>query len=110
MGKTTGTKRSRTHVFLREWRKHRGLTQIQAADRVGVDQSTIAKIEAEKLPYNEDFLERAALAYGCEPGDLISINPLAPDDLRAIHTMLARAPTESRAKALDVLKALLKTG
>ena len=108
MSKTTGKKRDRSHVFLREWRRYRDLTQVQASDRIGVDQSTIAKIEQGKLPYNEDFLERAALAYGCEPGDLISVNPLAPDDMKALRAILEQAPNEARARALDVLKALLK--
>jgi transcriptional regulator with XRE-family HTH domain len=108
MTKTSGKKRNRAHVFLREWRLHRGLTQVQASERIGVDQSTIAKIEQGKLPYNEDFLERAALAYGCEPGDLISVNPLAPDDIKALRTILEQAPRDARARAIDVLKALLK--
>jgi hypothetical protein len=34
------------HHFIREWRKHRGLTQVQLAERVGMYQGNLSKIES----------------------------------------------------------------
>jgi transcriptional regulator with XRE-family HTH domain len=110
MAKTSNTRRSRNSVFLREWRAFRGLTQIEAAERIGIDQSTIAKLELGKLPYNEDILDRIAFAYGCEPSDLLTNNPLRPDAPRLVYDRLKAAPKELQERALAVLEALLKAG
>jgi transcriptional regulator with XRE-family HTH domain len=103
-------KQRRQPTFLRQWRKHRALSQEEAADRIGVKQGTLSKVERGELPYNQDFLERVALAYGCEPEDLLSVNPLKPDPLRLVVSDLRKAPADVRARAINVLEALLKAG
>lgn len=103
-------RRTRARTFLREWREFRDLTQEQAADRVGVNRTTIGRIENGKIPYNQDFLEKAALAYGCEVADLVSVNPLQPDPPKLVYSRLKSAPPEIQDLAISVLDALLKTG
>lgn len=61
--------------FLWEWRKHSGLSQEDAADRLEIDRSSISKYENGEVPYNQDLLERMAVIYGCEPADLLSVEP-----------------------------------
>lgn len=100
----------RGRVFLREWREFRELTQEAAADRVDVDRTTLSKIERGILPYNQDFLERLALAYGCEPAELLGINPLQPDPPKLVYARLRAAPPDVQRRAVAVLEALLKTG
>lgn len=107
-GMASTSQRERT--YLREWRKFRELTQERAADRVDVDRTTLGKIERGILPYNQDFLERLAHAYGCEPHELLSINPLAPDPPKLVYERLRSAPPDLQRRAIAVLDALLKTG
>lgn len=108
MTKRAPPTRPRGRHFLRQWRKHRDLTQEQASERLEIEQGTLSKIERGLVPYNQDFLERAALAYGCEPSDLLDIDPLAPNAPKLIYTRLAKADPATQRRALDVLEALLK--
>lgn len=103
-------RRTRARTFLLEWREFRDLTQEQAADRVGISRTTIGRIESGKIPYNQDFLEKAALAYGCDVTDLLSVNPLQPDPPKLVYSRLKAAPKPIQEYALAVLDALLKTG
>jgi transcriptional regulator with XRE-family HTH domain len=100
----------RGHTFLREWRKFKKLSQEEAADRIGTTQGNLSKIERRDLPYNQDFLEKAALAYGCDPEDLISINPIKPDAPRLVYNKLRQASPAMQKRAIDILEALLKAG
>lgn len=101
----------RRRTFLREWRKHRGLTQEQAADRIEISQATLSRIETGTYPYTQDFLEKAAFAYMCEPADLIMRNPLDADAMWSITDQLREVPEEERARVRAVIEAMIrKTG
>lgn len=104
--KKTPVARSRT--FFREWREHRSLTQQDAAERLEIDPATLSRLENGKSPYNQDTLERMALSYGCDPEDLLAINPKEPDKPRLIYDRLRRAPPDLQSTALDILEAFLK--
>jgi transcriptional regulator with XRE-family HTH domain len=95
---------------LREWREYRDLSLEEAADRMEVHYSTLSRVELNKSPYNQDFLERIAHAYGCEPIDLLTLNPLAPDPPRLVYNRLKSASPEIQRQAMAVIEALLKTG
>ena len=74
--------------YIREWRKHRGLNQVQLAERIGCTQGQLSKIESFKKPYDEQLLELAAEALRCEPVDLIIRNPSEPDGIWTIWDQL----------------------
>lgn len=93
--------------FFREWRKHRGLTQEQLAERIGIARSYLTKIERGDRRYDQYFLEAAADALRCDPGDLITRNPLDPEGIWSIWDQLK--PSE-RIQAVAVLKAIRGTG
>ncbi|MBV8661479.1 MAG: helix-turn-helix transcriptional regulator [Hyphomicrobiales bacterium] len=95
-------------VFFREWRKYRGLTQEQAAERMGILQGTLSKTERGEIRYTQDFLESASAAYGCDQGALLSINPLVDDPLQHAIADLRQAPPELQRRAANVISALLK--
>lgn len=81
--------RPKRRTFLREWRVFRNLSQETAASRMGIDRTTLSKIERGKVPYDQALLERAADAYACEPADLIMRDPKSPlwtllDAIRAV--------------------------
>lgn len=101
-------KTGRRRTFLREWRLYRNLTQVQAAERLEIDQSTLSRIERGATPYDQDFLESAAVAYNCEPQDLIMRNPLDRDAIWTLAENLKKAPAADQARAVAVIEALLR--
>ena len=69
---------SRPHLFLRDWREHRGLTQQQLADRLDTTAATVSRIESGKRDYTGDFLWACAHALNCHASDLLSRPPQKP--------------------------------
>ena len=104
------THHNRSRTFMIEWRRYRKLSQEEAAARVEIDRTTLGRIEKGILPYNQDFLEKLAEAYGCEPQDILSVDPLKPDPPRLVWDRLKAASPELQESAIRVLDALLKTG
>lgn len=97
----------RRRIFVREWRKHRGLTQAQLAERIGIDQGQLSKIENRKRQYDEEFLALAADALRCEPVDLLIRDPTDPDGIWSVWDALA--PTQRR-QVVEMAKVLKRTG
>jgi len=93
--------------YIREWRKHRGLTQEQLAERIGIARSYLTKIERGSRRYDQPFLEAAAEALRCEPGDIIMRDPTAADSIWSVWETL---PPAQRLQAVAVIKALRSTG
>ncbi|MBV9511815.1 MAG: helix-turn-helix transcriptional regulator [Caulobacteraceae bacterium] len=93
--------------FVRQWRKHRGLTQEQLAERIGIARSYLTKIERGDRRYDQPFLEAAADALRCDPSDLIVRDPTATESIWSIWEQLT--PPE-RVQALAVIKAIKATG
>lgn len=92
-------------LFLKEWRKHRQLTQEQLAARLDVDRTIVSKIERGKLQYSQGFLEAAADALMCEPADLIVRDPTTPERIWSIWDNI---PDHEREHALAILKTFTK--
>jgi len=88
-------------LFLKEWRKHRQLTQEQLADRLDIDRTIVSKIERGKLQYSQGFLEAAAEALMCEPADLIVRDPTTPERIWSVWDTI---PEHERERALTILK------
>ena len=93
--------------YIRQWRKHRGLTQEQLAERIGISKSYVTKIETFKRRYDQPFLEAAAEALRCEPADLIMRDPTDPDGIWSVWDTLA--PVERR-QVVEIAKTLRRTG
>ena len=102
------TKRKRMRHFLREWREHRKLTQERAAERIGISRENLSRIERGLVPYNQDMLESSAIAYMCEPADLVMRNPLMPDPVQSLQDALKAAEPQKRTQIQQVIEALLK--
>ena len=96
--------RLRHKHFIKEWREFIDISQEEAADRIGVNRSTISRVESAETPYDQDILEKLADAYGCTVVELIKVHPSArnaateaigyimdagPDDQRRAAVMLA---------------------
>lgn len=94
--------------FLRAWRKFRGYTLEQAAERVGMSHQNLGKIERGRVPYNETLLELLADIYRTDRGSLIMRDPSRPDPLWSIYDQLA--PPERQKFADKVEEELKRTG
>lgn len=93
--------------FIKEWRKHRGLTQIQLAERIGIDKSYLSKIESGARRYDQPFLEAAAEVLRCEPADLIIRDPSDPDGIWSVWETLT---SPQRNQVVEIAKTLKRTG
>ncbi len=94
----------RQKQHFKAWRKYRGLTQEQLADRIGIARSYLTKIERGDRRYDQPFLEAAAYALRCEPGDLITRDPTDPEGLWSIYDGLT---PPDRIRAVAVIKAMI---
>ena len=90
----------RSH-FIRDWRKHRKLTQEELAERLGTSNAQISRIETGKNGYTQDFLEACASALSCAPADLLR-GP--PDDRHELAQMLEGLTRLQAIQALKMVK------
>ena len=103
----------RRPTYIRAWRKHRGLTLAQLADRLSVElevaisEGQLSRIERGETPYSQDILEAVAAALRCEPADLIMRDPAQPD---GIWSLLDSLKPGERLQAVEIIKALRRTG
>jgi len=77
--------------FVHEWRKYRGLTQEQLAERVGLTSGAISQLENGIFAYKQPTLEALAEALECQPGDILSVNPLATPPRPMLADLMAAA-------------------
>lgn len=96
--------------FIKQWRKHRGLTQEQLATRLEVATSTISQLETGKQGYSQPTLEALADALGCQPADLLMRDPTRESAIWSIEEQLKTASPERRVQILAVVETMLKTG
>jgi len=95
--------------FLREWRKHRGLTQEQLASRLETSKGYISDLERGVRRYNQDILEALAKALNCEPADFLVRDPTDPT---GIWSVWDRALPGDKVTIVEMAKVLVakKTG
>lgn len=103
-------KPARPRHYVREWRQHRSLTQEQLAERIGKTHGAISQLERGLTDYTQGMLEALAYALSCEPGDLLSVNPLVAGEVVDITALLRGAPPAVRQQAFAVVQAMLQTG
>ncbi len=96
----------RPRHFLRAWRKYRGLTQEQLADRIGVSGSNISLLESGKQNYTQRILEEIALALGTSPASLLTEDPVDQTEMRKIVDKLQLLSPATRRIAIVILEAL----
>ena len=83
--------------FFRAWRKHRGLTQEQLAERLGVSVPAISQLERGKQGFSAESLAKMAVVLECEPGDLLSCDPSQIDVDRELVGLWNRLNDDQKA-------------
>ena len=96
-------RRDRRALFLRQWRKHRNLTQATLAERSGVSQGLISQLENNTTDYSGETLAALAFALNCDEADLIMRDPTDSEAPWSIWETLK--PVEKR-QAVEILKGL----
>ena len=91
--------------FIRQWRKKKGLTLEQLAERVGMTHQNLGKIERFKVPYSQPLLEALADVLGTDPGSLVMRNPEDPEGLWSIYDQLSPPEREEAVALITVLRA-----
>lgn len=103
--------------FIKQWREFRGLSLRQMAGRMErspgeelVSHVQINRIEKGEQPYNEEFLEAAALALDCTVTDLLTRDPNIENAVIEMEALLRAASDEDQQRALRVVREMLRTG
>lgn len=92
--------------FIKEWRKHRGLTQEQVANRVHMTRNNVSKVESFNRPYTQQTLPLFAEALGCDAADLLRAPP-SPDRPESEFEYYKRILTENQLKqAVEVIRVM----
>lgn len=99
-------------TFVREWRKHRGLSQDALVARVRehletFSKSTLSRIENSKQAYTQPVLEALADALATDPASLLMRNP---SDDEAIWSIWEQASEGERNRISEVANALKRAG
>jgi transcriptional regulator with XRE-family HTH domain len=94
-------KGNRQRHFIAQWRRFRGLSQDQLADRLGTSKATLSRIENRIIPYNQDFLEACAEELQCTTADLIMRDPTTPEPISAIWENI---PASERPRVTEILR------
>lgn len=103
-GKAWSGQKKRPTNYIRQWRKHRHLTQEQLAGRVEMTASSISQLESGKQGYTDQTLAAIAHALTCEPADLLARDPTKPE--YQLWRIITGLNPDQQAQALRVLKAL----
>lgn len=102
--------------YIREWRKHRGMTLEELAAATGVSDGGLSLLERGKFSYTQPMLEVLAEALSCEPRDLIGRPPnvewgIADATDRGMAETWKRATSDERALIWQVAqKLVVRTG
>lgn len=103
-------KPARPRFFFREWRKHRGFSQEELGEIIGLTTSSISQLETAKQGFTDTTLMALAEALSCSAGDLLMRNPLDTDAPWSIWDHVKRLPEAKRREVVAVVETLLRTG
>ena len=98
-------KLSRPRHFIREWRRHRDMSQEELAAAIGVTTGSISHLETGKMGFTQATLEALATALNCQPADLIMRNPL---DTEAIWSLWESAAPNEKAKIIEMMNIIIE--
>lgn len=89
--------------YLREWRKKKGLSQEQLANRLDTNKGQISKLERGDQRMNDDWIAGLANALDIEPGDLLR-DPEAP----TLNDLLRSASPEQMQEIRAIAQIMLR--
>lgn len=93
-------------TFIRQWRKFRGLTLEQLADRIDMKASSLSYLERGQSAYTQGTLEALAEALMTSVPSLLSVDPNKEGE---VVDLLRMIDDRNRDQAIRVLRALTGT-
>lgn len=107
-------KRQLLPTFIKQWREHRGLTQVQLAERVadylrerglanGYTYATLGRLENGEIAYTQPVLEALAFALSTDRASLLMRDP---SDSEALWSIWDHAKTGDKAKIVEIAKTI----
>lgn len=99
--------KERRRIFLKQWRKYRGMTQEELADAMGWSVSNVSQLEQGKQGYSDEGLAALSEILRCTPGQILEVDPT---DDNAIWSLWERAKPGQRTTLLEVAKGMVRTG
>lgn len=100
--------RARQRTFFKQWRKYRRLTLEVAAERADMTAGNLSAMERGAQGYTQAGLEALAEAYGCDPGQLLTVDPTQGEGIWSIWEV---AKPADRQKITDIARTIVgKTG
>lgn len=102
--------------FFKQWRRYRGLTLEQVADRLAIlddpgvpaTPASLSRIETGKQSFTERSLDALAALYECEAHELLCVDPFKRDELDAVMARYSGKDELSRRRAARILEATLE--
>lgn len=94
-----------THV--RKWRKHRGMTQDDLGDLIGVSGSSISQLETGKQGFTDKTLAELSRALECSPLALLAQDPSRPDSFWPLFEVAEKLEGTERRRAFTTIRAAL---
>lgn len=94
-----------SHIYLKEWLNHRGLSDERAAQRLGIDRTTLWKWRTQPRRLTRDKLASLAVILDIEPEELYR-----PPDRPSLDAMIKNAPEDVQKMAVDIVQRLVKRG
>ncbi len=95
--------RQRRRWFLKEWRKHRQLSQEALAHRAGLTQGMISQLEHGTSDYTGRQLENLSKALNCTVYELLFRDPAWPESPASAFAELAE---EDQGFAIEMLRTI----
>lgn len=102
------------HHYIRSWRKHRGLTLKQLAERLEsepgeelISYASLSRIERGSQPYSQPILEAIATALDVLPAELLQVDPSQEGDVVDVVHMMQRADDDKRGMVMAMIRAAL---
>ena len=100
----TQARKQHRRTFIREWRKHAGLTLEQLSEMTGVEPSALSYLERGLSAYTQGTIEKIAEALHVSVMDLISRLPTDEGD--EISDLLDSLPEAEKSRIIKVIKAM----
>jgi len=94
-------------IFIRQWRKHRGLTLQRLADRLDMTPSHFSMLERGERGYTQETLEKLAPALNTDVGSLLTRDPT---DASEIWLLWDRAKPGQRKQIVEIAKTIVREG
>ena len=90
--------------FVQEWRKKKGLTQQQLADRINVTKATVSKLERGEMDMSGAYMAMISDALAIDPESL-----LHDPDRPTPNELLRGVPEQDILKALEIIRVMTGT-